>query len=236
MANLLMLARSVSNRLPLSTTVTTVVGNTEPLIAQLLEIMQEEGDEMMQCHDWSELYKTWTMTLVTDPDEITFESDHDRYVKNADFWRSGSDVSPLSGPVSSDDWHYIVDISGNYPGYWRPIRLGIEITGVPLDETVDVEYISKNWIIDLDGSTGKAAFAADTDTIIFDENMFKAGIRWRWKQSKGLAYAEDMETYERLKEKRIAADRAARPMPTNRSITERYKAAGYSWPGQVTES
>ncbi len=236
MATLLEIASTVSRRIPLSTTISTVVGNSEPLIAQLREILQEEGEELNSKHEWARLIKTWSFSVTADPHTETHPDDYDRYMTEADFWRSGSDVTPLSGPVKSDDWHYIVDITGTYPGYWRPYTTGVQITGVPTTETVDIEYISNAWIMDENGSTEKSEWGADSDTVLLPERLFVLGARWRWKQSKGLEYGEDMETYERELERRISVDRASRPVSTRRRHKGNYDITQYSWPGSVTDT
>jgi hypothetical protein len=197
--------------------------------------MQELGEELMEASEWSRLITTWTFSVSADPHTESFPDDYHRYLNQADFWRSGSDITPMTGPVSSDDWHYLSDTPGTYPGYWRPYSTGVQVTGVPTTETCDIEYISNAWVLDPDAVTLKSGFTADADTIIFDNNMFKAGVRWMWKQSKGLDYAEDMATYERRKELLIAADRAARPLLMRRRIRDSYEARQFSWPGQVVE-
>lgn len=236
MATLLDIANKLSRRLPLSVTVSSVVGNSEPLIAQLLELLQEEGEELMSNHEWSRLIKTWQFSVTADPHTEAFPENFDRPMAEADFWRSGSDVTPLSGPVKPDDWHYIVDITGTYPGYWRPYQTGVQITGVPTTETVDIEYISKNFVLDPDGTTEKAEFADDSDTILLPDRLFILGVRWRWKQSKGLEYGEDMQTYEIQKEIEISKDRKARPISTTRRHKGNYDITQYSWPGSVVDA
>jgi len=235
-ATLQELATSISRRLPLSKTVSSVVGSSDPLVQQLLEIMQELGDDLMEGHEWSRLINTWSFDVDSDPHTATFPDGYHRYLNEADFWRSGSDVTPMTGPVKSSDWHYIEQTPGTYPGYWRPYSTGVQVTGVPTDESCDIEYIANTWVLDADDVTVKPEFTADSDTIIFDNNMFKVGVRWMWKQSKGLDYAEDMATFERRKEILIAADRAARPLLTRRRIRDSYEARQFSWPGQVVET
>ncbi len=56
MRNLLQIATSVSRRLPLSIDPTSIVGNADPQVKQMLELLQEEGDELTQRHQWSMMY------------------------------------------------------------------------------------------------------------------------------------------------------------------------------------
>jgi len=58
------------------------------------------------------------------------------------------------------------------------------------------EYVSKNWLLGIDGTTYKQYATLDTDTILLPEDLVLMGLRWRWKKEKGLDYAEDFEEYE----------------------------------------
>ena len=234
MSPLLQLATRITRRLPLSADPVSMVGSDEPQLQQLLELMQEEGDELVSRHSWSVLIKTWTFAIDADPHSETFPSDFDRFLLDADVWRSGSDVTPLTGPVPSNKWQLLTSSPGTYPGYWRPYGGGIQVQGVSLTESASVEYVSKNWILDTDGTTGKATWAADTDTLRLPEILYVQGVRWRWKSSKGLEYAEDMATYERELERRIAADRLARPISMTRMV--RFDPTRFAWPGSVVTS
>jgi hypothetical protein len=62
-------------------------------------------------------------------------------------------------------------------------------------ETVAYEYITQNWCRSA-ALVGQSAWAADTDTGVFDEETTTIGVTWRFKKSKGLDYAEDMNSYE----------------------------------------
>ena len=136
--------------------------------------------------------------------------------------------------MPSNKWQLLTSSPGTYPGYWRPYGGGIQVQGVSLTESASVEYVSKNWILDTDGTTGKATWAADTDTLRLPEILYVQGVRWRWKSSKGLEYAEDMATYERELERRIAADRLARPISMTRMV--RFDPTRFAWPGSVVTS
>lgn len=235
--NLLEIIQRVVRRLPLTNAVTSVVGTSSQILLQLLEIAQEEGEELMRRHEWQALQTTHSFVGAGgNPDASSIPSDWDRYKADASVWRSGSLVTPLSGPVPYDAWHRLLVLPGiRFPGYWRIEDGSLKVLGVPSGETVTHSYVTNKWILDADTVTTKAQWAADTDTPRLPDSLFRLGIRWRWKQSKGLDYAEDMKTYELELERRISADRAARPIAT------KYMAPPgdlsdmpYAWPGIVT--
>jgi hypothetical protein len=57
-----------------------------------------------------------------------------------------------------------------------------------------------------DAAVEKATYNVDTDQAKLDEELVKLGIVWRWKNIKGLDYAEDFRTYEMQVANSIARD------------------------------
>jgi len=62
--------------------------------------------------------------------------------------------------------------------------------------------------------TSRPAWANDSDVALIPERLLEYALIWRWKQAKGLDYAEDMTTYEREREKAQARDRGPRTINT----------------------
>ena len=76
-------------------------------------------------------------------------------------------------------------------------------------EEAKFHYQQNTWAKASD-NTRKAAFDADSDTFMLDERLLKLGLIWQWRELKGLPYAEDMQNYEMLQAKLIAADKGSR--------------------------
>jgi hypothetical protein len=78
-----------------------------------------------------------------------------------------------------------------HPTYWTSIA-PIVIAA----ETATTLYLDRNCIALSPPATGNGSrFTADTDTFRLDERLFKLGMIWTWKASKGSPYAEDMATF-----------------------------------------
>lgn len=232
---LLEIIQRVVRRLPLTNAVTSVIGTSSQILLQLLEIAQDDGDDIASRHEWQALQKTLSgVAAGLTPDTFALPSDWSRLKADASVWRSGSLLTPLQGPVSVDNWHRLTVLPGlRFPGFWRIENNNLLTLGVPAGETVSIPYISNKWILDVNGTTTKEFWTADTDSPILDDWLIRMGVRWRWKQTKGLEYAEDMKSYELGLEQRIAADRAARPISTSRAIHTGDWDENYAWPGQV---
>lgn len=232
---LLEIIQRVVRRLPLTNAVTSVVGTSSQILLQLLEIAQELGEDLMRRHEWSILQTTHSFVAAgLTPDSSTLPTDWDRYKAAASVWRSGSLLTPMSGPASYDVWHKLLVMPGiRFPGFWRIENGALKVIGAPSGETVTHVYITNKWILDANAVTTKAQWAADTDSPLLPDILFRLGLRYMWKQTKGLDYAEDMKDFELELERRIAADRAAAPFSLANFVPTADLDAPYAWPGQV---
>jgi hypothetical protein len=80
---------------------------------------------------------------------------------------------------------------------WRLWGGSIEIwPALASTDTITGEYRSKNWILGADGVSRQYQFLTDADTSLIPERILKLGVVWRWKQAKGLEYAEDYRTWD----------------------------------------
>lgn len=178
-----------------------IVGNTDPNIVQLLEIANTEGEDLASRYQWQALVKegTFTLSLAENQGDIngTVITDEDfEYILNDTFWDRTTSL-PVPGPLSSTDWQTLKSFPVTGPYFQYRIQ-GNQLKLDPTPTTANsmaFEYKSKFWCED-SGGTGQAEWGADTDVGRLDEPLMKLGIRWRWLQRHGLAYAEDMRTYE----------------------------------------
>jgi hypothetical protein len=102
------------------------------------------------------------------------------------------------GPKSQQDWQQskAMQINGPFNSY-RIIADAINFYPVPAaGQTCAFEFISRNWINTSVGATS-SYWTNDTDTPKLDSQLIVLGTIWRWKQAKGLDYAEDFSKYER---------------------------------------
>jgi hypothetical protein len=177
-----------------------VLGTSDPQVLQLLRLLEEEGEDLRKRGPWQGIVKeaSWTSTAAEDQGAVTtLAASGFDYIKKDTFWDRTSKF-PIIGPLSDSEWQARQALAITGPRYsWR-IRGGkMLISPVPAASLTFVfEYISKNWILGVDGTTYKQYFTLDTDTILLPEELVIMGLRWRWKKEKGFDYAEDFRTYE----------------------------------------
>ena len=63
--------------------------------------------------------------------------------------------------------------------------------------SITVSYISDNWMATAGGVVGNL-LTADTDVLLFPDLVVEAGIIWRWRERRGLPFAEKMSEFEAL--------------------------------------
>lgn len=179
-----------------------VVGNSDSQIAQILELANEEGTELAARTKWSKMIRERTFTIALSASQgamngtVITDSDFD-YIIPETFWNRTTSM-PIVGPVTDTQWQTLqaFPVTGPYQ-QWRLLGKNLYIDPVPtVADTAAFEYMSTSWC-ESSGGTGQSAWAADTDVGLLDENLMILGLKWRWRQAKGLDYAEDFNTYER---------------------------------------
>lgn len=204
--SLLTLVQSVATELDISSP-STVVGNTNNQIIQLLRLANNEGKYLAARYRWQALINEATFTSAATESQgamTTLAGASFGWLCNDTVWNRTQDRRMI--PVSDVQWQQMKATSITGPCEYFRIRGGLFIVQPTMtaSETVAFEWVSKNWC-ESSGGTDQSAWAADTDVGILDETVMAAGVLWRWKRAKGLDYAEDFNTYEAL-----VADAAAR--------------------------
>lgn len=179
----------------------TVMGSSNDRVLQVKSILEEEGDNLAPRHTWQILTQECLHTTIAaeDQGDITTIAPGFWFIKNDTIF-DRTDRLPVLGPLSGDDWQNLKSRVNTGPRYQYRIR-GNRLLSNPVPAAGHqwvFEFQSKNWILDVDGVTRKAAFTADTDTMLLPDTIVLQGLRWRWLSEKGLEYAEVFANYEML--------------------------------------
>lgn len=199
MATCLSIVNAVINRLGLTPT-TSAVGSTDTQVANILALVNEEGQELAARHDWTALQTEATFTTVAAEDQGTMTTIAPglNYIINDTIWNR-SLRRPVFGPKTPQTWQQNKAFAINGP--WSNFRIkGNHLYMYPTPvagNSCYFEYISRNWCTDSTGATGREEFSVDTDVPVLDWQIIVLGAIWRWKKLKGFEYAEDFAVYER---------------------------------------
>lgn len=219
MATLLAITQRVCDHLGLARP-TSVINSDDGNVRRLLAMANEEGEELYEVGDWSELHRLHTITTVADQAEYSLPSDYGRLVRETEW--DEADTTPLVGPISPTEWRTIKSglIGSGVVGRRYRIMRSTSSTSlvVVLDPTPDsdsagedvtFEYISKNWC-QTSGGTAQAAWAADDDTPILPDRLFRLGMIVRWKRSTGLEFGSELLEYNNVLARSLGRTRPAR--------------------------
>lgn len=194
---------------------TAVVSSSDPQIVQLLALVNVEGKKLATCtsvglsYDWQSLQTEATFTSVALELQgvMTTIAPGFKYIIGDTVWDRTTRLKAY-GSITPQDWqnNKAWFLNGPYPAY--RVRGGqLLFNPIPAaGHSYYFEYQSSYWCTDATGVTLKAAFTADTDIARLDEDLISDGLVWRWKQAKGLDYAEDFNAYQIAVTNAVARD------------------------------
>lgn len=175
------------------------VTSTDLQVLQILSLSEEEGQEQATRYQWQTLRGEATFTTVAAQLQTTVSAIAPGldYIVNETIWNRTL-RRPVYGPKSAQDWQQ--SIANQINGPFNSFRvMGDAINFYPVPSAGDscyFEYQSKNWISTSAGATSDT-WTNDADTPKLSGYLIVLGTIWRWKQAKGLDYAEDYAKYER---------------------------------------
>lgn len=190
-----------------------IAANSTTIYGQIRALIQQASDELFRRHDWQALARIKAYTTVAGAQQPDFlPADYDRMAAGQTLWDLGRDEE-IHGPISPRDWAAIQQRgSGFINQYWRFIGQDVWIyPAPPAGQSLSFEYLTKNYVKPTSGSD-RARWLNDDDTSYLPESLIALSAIWRWKASKGFAYAEDMANYERELERVTGAEASMAPI------------------------
>lgn len=196
---LLTIIQGAAKELPVSTP-STVISNSESNTVTMLQLAQKEVLELIRQYDWQALLAEGTFTTVAAETQTTLSTVATDILRicNDSMWDRTQSKKVL-GPLSPQEWQRKkASAAQASASSWFRIR-GNSILFYPTPaagNSIYFEYQRNTPILDTNGSTRKATWAADTDTCILNEELVRLGVVWRFLQGRGLDYGEAFRTYQ----------------------------------------
>jgi len=185
----------------------TVVGNTDPTVRQLLALANEAGRTLVEAHAWTVLITLRTRTTVAAEEQTSFlPSDFDRFVDES-MWNVTRRLR-VRGPLTPQQYSATKSLGtiGAVNPWFRKRGSAILLFPTPsAGETITYEFVSKQFAA-IDSGGFRTFWGADTDTGVIDERLFTLAIVWMWLARKGLDFSTEAAQYEAALRKAIAAD------------------------------
>jgi hypothetical protein len=186
--------------------------SAQPVAREVIDFLEETADDVLERVDvTAPVGKMLTITGTGD-EFYPLPADYKRLMRGEFAVYERFRTRRACVPVSDDgQWEYIKELgtAGAYRffrvrgydgqfsiGFQRPLEPGI---------TVVLHYVSKNWI-----GGDKALFTAEEDVSIFPRRLMESGIVFRFRERKGLEFADKQAEYEALLARMINDTRTRR--------------------------
>lgn len=195
--SLLTIVQDTCRRLSL-TVPTAVVASVDPNVTQIYGLLNQLGKDLVRAHPWQRLTKEKTITTTaTETQTGAIPTDFSYFIPDSVFNRTRT--RRVMGPLTAHEWQAEKAILASVLfDAFRVRGNNFIVTPVPpAGETWAYEYISTYWVdTDADGTGDATAFSMDADTTLLSEELLVLGAIWRFRQAKGLDYAEPFRDYQ----------------------------------------
>lgn len=184
-----------------------VVTSTDQLARQLFGLLKAGAESLSKYggqdgdSGWQALVTEYTFVTVAQAEQTNtpIPADLRRFIPDSFFNRDTN--RQVQGPLTPQQWQRAQILPYLVAPYlcFRERQGDFLINPVPpAGETIAYEYVSSYWAKS-SAEVAKATFTSDDDTSYLDEELLTLDLIWRFKQAKGLDYAEDMASAERAK-------------------------------------
>lgn len=198
-----------------------IVGNSDETARRLLGFCNRAGRSLQKQVDWTQLRVEYTFSTANGTAAYAFPADFDRFIPSTQWDRTN--FWALEGPLTPQEWQYVKSglVQSSPRSRFRLLPASsvdqFNIDPVPTSiRTLVYEYISKYWALSSLGA-GQTSFLVDTDTAvgIFD-HLITLDVIWRFKESIGMAYAEQRDEFDNELDMAKARDGGNRIISMNR--------------------
>lgn len=167
---------------------TFAIGNTEPLIKQMVALSNASGKGLAHSFGWQELTQSATHTTVAAELQGAVDTilpGFNWYVYET-MWNRDTRVS-VGGPLFPSEWQFLKasNVTGPFPEF-RIQNKNLYFLPAPVaGQTIGLEYVGKYWCQSALAAP-QERWAADTDTSLLSEEMLTLDLMWRFEARKGL--------------------------------------------------
>jgi hypothetical protein len=193
-----------------------VVSNADANILQIFGLLQELLEDLVKRKAYQQVTReaTWVSTATEDQGSIdTLAPSGFVSVLPGTFYNRSTNLEVSFG-MTPEEWQSRKASSGTTAiGPWARLRNNrLLFSPIPTaGQTFAFEYRS-SWFVQSATAVPLARWTGDTDTCILPDFIPLSWIGWRWKEEKGLDYAEAFRHYEELLASLAMRDGGPRPI------------------------
>jgi len=190
----------------------TVVGSSDDAITQIWGLLNEGMEDISRRFACQQFRTRYTFIHANAPgyaalDIVNTLPDFKWYYDQT-LWDTTTRIQ-VAGPVSAQDWNQMIVMLVTAAEYnFRLMGNSFLIFPVPNPVnsiTFAFEYQSRYPVITAGGVT-QMNYQADTDQPRIPSDVMLADLRWRWREAKGLPYAEQLRISEEALQQLVARE------------------------------
>lgn len=165
------------------------------------DFLRQACDDLLDRVDWpAPLGITYTVT-GTGVEEYTLPTNF-RRLQRQPLSVYDAQFNDAGVPVTTEgEWVHLEDLgTGGAARYYRVFGYdGAYTIGFLPEPSTDVtlSYITTRWMVSSGGTYGNM-LTADTDILLLPDRLVETGVIWRWRERKGLPFADKYMEHEAL--------------------------------------
>lgn len=211
-----------------------VLASDDQTEVEISALIQDAGEDIAKGSDWQRLTREHIITGDGVTEAHSLPADYDRMILAGEVMTTDGWARVYRHILAPDEWRALRVASFGQvpPGNW--ILLGGQMRFWPvIPSGQQAQYLYQSNLIwtDADGNP-RASVSQDTDSFVLPERLLTLALIWRYRQMKGMDYAEELRSYETALTQEMARDRGGRSITSrDRSHLRRYDLrTAYPWP------
>lgn len=191
-----------------------IVGSTNKTAAQLLALANELGLELIGDGKWQAFDRELTITTSIGVTNYPIPADLDSFASDAQ-WNYTTRL-PAVGPLADWEWQMLKarNLAGTtFTMLFRIVEGEVVFYETPSTvQTIVMPYTGRGWVLNNAGTDYQDNILADDDQIIYDQILFKMGLKLKWREAKGFDTTAATKNFNTALSKARSADTPGRTL------------------------
>ena len=189
---------------------------------QMRNLLQLAGEELAHLHPWEFAVREHQIT-TSDSDSGDYPLPADfLYMLNQTGWERSENV-PLFGPLSAQDWTYLLGrdlVSYTIYATFRLKQNQFSIFPQPPPNGLDInfEYQSSAWVdTNGDGEADSGELEDGDDVVLYDKTLITRYLKLKWLEAKGFDTTKPQADFNQIFDSIAGRDKAAEILSAGRN-------------------
>lgn len=190
------------------------VGSTQDTSIQMVQLLNSAGAELVELFPWQLITKEFSFTTVVPGDTGTYDLPEDfAYLINQTGWDKTNRVR-MGGPLSAQDWSQLEGrdlVSQSIYASFRVLENKLDLYPQPPPNGLEIrfEYVSRDWVVEADGTTYRDTVGAGSDTVLYEPILIVKYLKCKWLEAKGFDSSSARMEFENMMNSRTSRDQGA---------------------------